>query len=104
MESACYCEGYGVCFGGEKQYQDYLKQKQELSTLQEIIENAEQDENSHRKEDPSYRAGDMTMAKDKLISKVKKMKAELDETYTQALKNGDDPVQRAAEVDRTKRG
>lgn len=101
-ESLCYCDGFGLCFGGDREYRNYIEGKAELSQIQEIVQNAEHDEANHLKIDPSYRGGDMTVAKDKLIEKIRKMKGDLNEKFSRALEKGDDSVQRAAEVERTK--
>ncbi|KAL9619482.1 MAG: hypothetical protein Q9160_005919 [Pyrenula sp. 1 TL-2023] len=101
-ESLCYCDGFGLCFGGEREYRNYIERKAELKQIQEIVQNAEHDEAAHLKTDPSYRGGGMSAAKDKLKEKIRKMKFELNEKFSQALAKGDDAVQRAAEVERTK--
>lgn len=102
-ESVCYCDGFGLCFGGEKPYRDYLAKKEELTKLQEIVHNAERDQAAHSA-DSNYHGGDMAAAKDRLIDKVKRVKVELDKTFAEALRKGDDPVQRAAELEKSEGG
>ena len=36
-EHVCYCDGYGVCFGGEKEYRAYYHRARELGELEEEL-------------------------------------------------------------------
>ena len=36
-EHVCYCDGFGVCFGGENEYNEYYSKFSEIGTLEEVL-------------------------------------------------------------------
>ncbi len=45
IESVCYCDGYGVCFGGEDSYQEWFAMRKKSRELAEVKESLGEDEN-----------------------------------------------------------
>jgi hypothetical protein len=41
MESICYCDGYGICFEGEAEYQQWFELRKESRALQEELNNGD---------------------------------------------------------------
>lgn len=37
-EHTCYCDGYGICFGGEEQYTQFFDERQTVRNLQKEME------------------------------------------------------------------
>ena len=34
LEHVCYCDGFGICYGGESQYQDFVKLRMEIEKME----------------------------------------------------------------------
>lgn len=86
-ESTCYCDGYGICFGGEDQYQDWFamrRKSRELANLKNSLGDEERD--SQRKVKIQV---DMAALDIKMGIKVK-----------EAFSRGEDPKIRALEAGR----
>ncbi|MCJ1251355.1 hypothetical protein MMC30_008587 [Trapelia coarctata] len=98
-EHACYCDGYGVCFGGEIEYKEFFELRQtkkdyssELDRLlkEQGLEVEGKDNATLRKVDP----GRVMFLKDRIGALDK----ELDERKSDALERGRDQQHRAKEA------
>ena len=107
-EHQCYCDAYGVCFGGEREYTDYFKfekeQKEAESKLgdwrlandhlqsQESPTAPDAIGKSQRKYDPGREA--------ELEAKIEGLRSELEKRLEEAKERGKDPRNRALECGR----
>jgi len=98
-EHACYCDAYGVCFGGEKSYKEYFQLRQtkkdyssELDRLlkEQVLDVESKDNATLRKVDP----GRVIFLRDRIGALDK----ELDERKADAFERGRDPQNRAKEA------
>jgi len=89
-EHVCYCDGYGVCFGGEKEYSDWFDVRKERRSLSaELAE--------RRKEPDSNR----TLGEESIIqARIDAMGKEMDAGKMHAIERGKDPKIRALEAGR----
>lgn len=90
-EHLCYCDGYGVCFGSEKNYKhwfDLRKLKDHTATERDEVRKL------------TYLGMGKAGRLDAIEQKIKKFEQELEELKQKALKNGMDPEFRAREVGR----
>ena len=87
MESLCYCDGYGICFGGELAYQDYFatrKKSRELADEKHEL-GGEESENGRRMQ---------------LQIQLKELDVKMDQLRKEAFERGADPQHRAVEAGR----
>lgn len=96
--SACYCDGYGLCFGGATEFDYYFELKYnrnelrgELRVWKEMAEAA----NSVDGHDGPENGKDQ-----KLMGMILELEAEMDGMLQAAFKLGKDPRQRALEAGR----
>ena len=106
-QSACYCDGYGLCFGGERQFEDFyeiLLKKSNLerqlkdwqsksSKIDRLREQGMLDESSDIEVPP---AGQDVQLEYEIVS----LERDLDLRIDQALERGKDPKARALEAGR----
>ena len=106
-EHICYCDGYGVCFGGKAPYDawfklrherdDYnnklLKWEDKAKKIAEAIQNGKEDEAAEM-EQPEEGL-DMT-----LKQQIAELQQEMDKRFREAARRGDDPRLRAEESGR----
>lgn len=108
--SACYCDGYGVCFGGYEIFNDYFRLRYEMNEYKQELKDwwRQADEIEHLKkhtssgklredaevEFPEY-GRDAWLEK-----KIAEMNAELKKRKAAAIELGKDPHQRALEAGR----
>ncbi|KAL9105089.1 MAG: hypothetical protein Q9163_000007 [Psora crenata] len=102
-EHICYCDGYGICFGGRAGYRDFeqLRQtrqecEQELKTLKE------QQAYLSGEEDVQTRATDTFHAEtiSNLSDRIEALERELEARILEAIERGNDPRTRAEECGR----
>jgi hypothetical protein len=84
----CYCDGFGLCFGGAEQYDAYVGLRREKGALEELVDKERNPGNE--KDGRMLRAQEKI---DKLTAKMKKLKEE-------AFKRGGSPENRAVEMGR----
>jgi hypothetical protein len=105
-EHICYCDGFGVCFGGENEYNEYEMKVREKEDLEEELKKWRETKEKKKKlleeghteieEDLTAEAGiDM-----ELESKVKELQAWCDERKQLAKEHGDVAMDRALEAGR----
>jgi hypothetical protein len=87
IESSCYCDGYGICFGGEDQYQEWFAMRKKSRELEDVKESLGDDENK---------------AQEKLQIQVELTALDLKMTTKKkdAFLRGSDPKNRAVEAGR----
>ncbi|KAI5370797.1 hypothetical protein Slin15195_G016690 [Septoria linicola] len=106
--SACYCDGYGLCFGGPEEFDHHFELKYRKTKLDEelhawelkakAIEQAKTMDGSLREE---AQVAVPELGKDKeLDGKIKVLKAEMERLRIEALNRGKSPKQRAVESGR----
>ena len=108
-EHRCYCDTFGICFGGEGPYHDFQNLRQErqnleseLERLKARLENAQgigQTGSISRSAMPKINDG--TMHSSDLERRIQALDAELKRYTTEALKRGEDPKKRAEECGRS---
>ena len=82
----CYCDGYGICFGGPVEFQNWFDMRDQGRNLSgQAVE--------------LYNAGEYEKAKD-VESQRSALEIKLQELKTQAFERGRDPKNRAAECGR----
>jgi Protein of unknown function (DUF3431) len=87
LESICYCDGYGICFGSEGRYQEYFAIRRKSRELADIKESLNDDETAEKQK--MQIQVDLT----ELDLKMSTMKKD-------AYIRGDDPKNRAEEAGR----
>lgn len=106
-QNACYCDGFGVCFGGEVEYNDWFeiryKKRQLESQLKEWEEKAKaiQDAKDEGRLDDAAQLEVPEMGQDAYLrSQIDALNADLDARKIVALERGNDPRNRAEEAGR----
>jgi hypothetical protein len=98
-EHACYCDGYGVCFGGEDSYKEFFELRQRKQNYssewdrllkEQSLEVGGKDNETLRKVDPER----MMFLKDR----IRAVDKELEERKSDAFERGRDPQNRAKEA------
>lgn len=98
-EHACYCDGYGVCFGGEDSYKEFFELRQRKQNYssewdrllkEQSLEVGGKDNETLRKVDPER----MMFLKDR----IRALDKELEERKSDAFERGRDPQNRAKEA------
>ena len=89
--NVCYCDGYGICFGGETEYDDYFKMREEKQKMEVELQ--------------ELSGGEILTATEKLNtermrSQVEQLRAEMETSETQAFERGEHPQNRAWEAGR----
>lgn len=98
--NTCYCDGYGICFGGRQKYEDYFKMQDERNELFELFNKYNKREDEGKKEGKvvEFTAAE-TADREKLNKKILKMDSEMDVIRDAAKKRGDDPKARKEETE-----
>ncbi|TIA32884.1 hypothetical protein D6C78_07926 [Aureobasidium pullulans] len=91
LQSVCYCDGYGVCFGGDEQYTTY-------DTIRRIAE--EMDAEAKTSAADELHAGVAFLPKDKLLKFKNRMETQLELWRSHAFFRGEDHRNRAFEAGR----
>ncbi|KAF2493232.1 hypothetical protein BU16DRAFT_74337 [Lophium mytilinum] len=84
----CYCDGFGLCFGGEEQYKAYITLGREKGNLERVIEDDKKIGNEE--------AQKLVQAPKRIVELNAKMK----EVKEEAFERGKNPKKRAAEAGR----
>ena len=106
-EHICYCDGFGVCFGGQKQYDQYWAAVNDMNHLKDkLVEWKRQDSKIKEMEAKGQiqEGVEVDVPEYGLDKEMEKKIEELEQwtkaTKQQALHNGDDPEFRAIECGR----
>lgn len=107
VQHVCYCDAYGICFGGEDKFEQWFKMRKEKDDLEEELqewkEKARKIENS--KSDGRVDEGaDLEvpeLGKDVFMERViQELDQKMDLAVKEAIDRGNDPRNRAAEAGR----
>jgi hypothetical protein len=97
-EHACYCDGYGVCFGGEKPYAEFQNlQKQVKDYNAELDAILRDDRHSESKGNGSYAQPGLVRTV-YLKERIMALNSEIDKRRSDALERGQVPENRAKEA------
>jgi hypothetical protein len=98
--NTCYCDGYGICFGGLQKYNDYVKKQDNRNEKYEQLDifNKRRDKAKEEGKEPDFSDAENGII-DFLKKTIGEMDAELDKLRDEARKRGDDPKLRAAETE-----
>ncbi|CAD6456387.1 5dd72dd2-5e97-4f65-977b-23592e0fb39b-CDS [Sclerotinia trifoliorum] len=106
-EHICYCDGYGICFGGEMEYQAYLDKQTEKDNLKIEIEewdirNEEMQNliDEGREEEIATLEGPDPAIKEKLEKDIDEIQRWLEINKEEAMQRGDVAPNRAKEAGR----
>lgn len=105
LEHVCYCDGFGICFGGEIQYQAFVELKMEMENLEMKLHDWNRGANNREKQSISHWHGTrITSFSDLqpayLSDQVQAMKKELQSQKMDALERGRQAQNRAEECGR----
>lgn len=105
LEHVCYCDGFGICFGGEIQYQAFVELKMEMENLEMKLHDWNRGANNREKQSISHWHGTrITSFSDLqpayLSDQVQAMKKELQSRKMDALERGRQAQNRAEECGR----
>jgi hypothetical protein len=106
-EHICYCDGYGICFGGEKEYvayweKDYKKKQLEQELREWRVKEAIKKATEEGRIDENEELEVPEWGRDiELEEKIEEINHELDVIRDAAKAKGDDPMNRALEAGRT---
>lgn len=87
VESICYCDGYGICFGGEGQYQEWFAMRKKSRELADVKASLGDDEN-------------LAEQKLKIQVDLTALDLQMSTRKKDAFLRGDDPKNRAIEAGR----
>lgn len=98
--NTCYCDGYGICFGGRQKFDDFFaKQEDRNARFVKLDEyNKREDEAKKEGKDPGFNATEI-VHRDELRAVVAVMDRELDKLREEAKKRGEDPKARKEETE-----
>ncbi|KAF2848214.1 hypothetical protein T440DRAFT_481058 [Plenodomus tracheiphilus IPT5] len=98
--NSCYCDGYGICFGGRQKYEDYFTLQDERNLENEKLEVFNKREEEAKKEGKDVGFTDIEVEERKRLQEVVgKMDREMDVLREEAKKRGDDPKARREETE-----
>ncbi|KAF1931757.1 uncharacterized protein M421DRAFT_417514 [Didymella exigua CBS 183.55] len=98
--NTCYCDGYGICFGGRQKFDDYIKKQDDRNDKWTKLDefNRRADKAKEEGKDPEFTAEEK-LTKDTLRKTVNEMDVELNKLREDARKRGEDPKLRAEETE-----
>ena len=106
-ENVCYCDGFGVCFGGEEKYDAYWELDREKKRLEEELKGWTEKKDKFQeltqegRFDEANKFGAPEQGKDRdLEEKIEKLKKECEGMKLEAKKHGDVAKHRAEEAGR----
>ena len=97
-EHVCYCDSFGVCFGGESQYQDFLELRLEKENLESELEGLKNKEAGWKEKNHPETNGSASVSTAAmsfaLQNKIEALKNELQSLRLMALKRGENAENR----------
>lgn len=98
--NTCYCDGYGICFGGQDKFNDYFKKQdarnEKFTELDKF--NKREEEAKKNGEDPAFTQEEIAKIT-ALRTEVSAQDRELDTLREDAKKRGEDPKARKEETE-----
>ncbi|KAF2012281.1 hypothetical protein BU24DRAFT_426143 [Aaosphaeria arxii CBS 175.79] len=99
-QNTCYCDGYGICFGGRQNYTDYNDKQDERNKLFEELDVYQKKEAEAEKEGRKVEWDDRQKKRiEELRGLVHKMDPELERLRNEALERGKDAKARQEETE-----
>lgn len=95
----CYCDGFGICFGGEKQFTEWFDLRAEQRKLQAALGALEDGDNEEEQKSKSSDGSTQYIA-DELRKKIQEIDDSLRIKLEEAKKRGEDPRNRAKDCGR----
>ena len=83
-EHLCYCDGYGWCFGGEKEYAEYVVMKDEAKLVEKALQKTKKD------------------YAEALEHRLRTLREKMESMKKEAFERGRDPRSRALEAGRSR--
>ncbi|TVY58907.1 hypothetical protein LCER1_G001325 [Lachnellula cervina] len=100
-ENVCYCDGFGVCFGGENEYANFFAHRKEREALQDELESWRQRTEEYQNGLGETKVEEPEIGKDlELEGKINGMSAWETRQVQQAKERGDVAMNRAKEAGR----
>jgi hypothetical protein len=98
--NTCYCDGYGICFGGRDKFEDYFKKQEARNEKYQELEKFTKKEEEAKKDgkDPGF-SDEEKETMTKLRAELGIMDRELDQLRDEAKKRGEDPKARKEETE-----
>lgn len=98
--NTCYCDGYGICFGGRQNFDDYFKKMDDRNARNEELEKYKKRKEEGEK-DGTFEGFNATEAEDmqRLTNIIINYDRELDKLRDEAFKRGEDPKARKEETE-----
>lgn len=99
-QNTCFCDGYGICFGGRQKFEDYTKKQDDRNAKWSQLDefNKRADKAKEENKDPNFTDAEKIIM-DTLKKTISEMDSELDKLRDDARKRGDDPKLRAEEME-----
>lgn len=98
--NTCYCDGYGICFGGRQKYEDYFKMQDERNLENEKLQVFRKREQEAETEGKEVKFTEKELEERKRLQEtVTKMDREMDVLREAAKKRGEDPKARKEETE-----
>ncbi|KAF2477900.1 uncharacterized protein BDR25DRAFT_275425 [Lindgomyces ingoldianus] len=98
--NTCYCDGYGICFGGRDNFTKYFNKMDERNKLFEELDSYEKKKEQAKEEGKTYQPSEKDIARmAELQIQVEKMDREMEVTRNEAFERGKDPKQRLEETE-----
>ncbi|ORY07280.1 hypothetical protein BCR34DRAFT_489523 [Clohesyomyces aquaticus] len=98
--NTCYCDGYGICFGGRENFAKYFEKQDERNKLYEELHGYEQKQDKAKEEGKVYTPSEKEKARMvELTLQVGKMDKEMEITRNEAFERGKDPKMRLEETE-----
>jgi hypothetical protein len=96
-QDVCYCDGFGVCFGGTEQFDKFMDQRNEMRLLEFALDGWEKE----LKENKKQRTKAENSVKETVEGRIDRMRKVLDAQVKVAQERGKDPKLRAEDSGRT---
>jgi hypothetical protein len=99
-ENTCYCDGYGICFGGRQKFADYFAKQKKRNEQFDELEGYTKRLDKAKEEGTTLQFTEAEQARIQTLQKdISQMDPELEELRIQANKRGEDPKNRAEETE-----
>ncbi|KAH6643909.1 hypothetical protein C7974DRAFT_9467 [Boeremia exigua] len=98
--NTCYCDGYGICFGGRQKFDNYMKKQEDRNGKWMQLDEFNKRADKAKEEGKDANFTDAEKLKMETLRKtINEMDAELDKLREDARKRGDDPKLRMEETE-----